>query len=223
MIFNDRQHAGQLLGEKLLSYQTQHPIILCLPRGGVAVGAKIAALLSAPLDVLIVRKIGAPFRSELAVGALCEDDPPIWSEHILSRTGLKPDDLSVTVSKESQKIKHQIQTFRGGRKFTEITNKIVIVIDDGLATGATASAAVRYLKKKGAAQIILAVPVAAASAARQLKGKVDELIILEERADLTSVGQWYKDFSEVTDEQVVYLLAKDQNKNNSMPIQIFDR
>ncbi len=214
MIFNDRKHAGQLLGEKLLSYKTHNPIILCLPRGGVAVGVEIATLLSASLEVLIVRKIGAPFQSELAVGALCEDDVPIWNEHILSRTGLKPDDLSDTISKESKKIKHQIQTFRGGRKFSEITNKVVIVVDDGLATGATASAAVRYLKKKGAAKIILAVPVAASSSARQLRGKVDELVILEERTDLTSVGQWYKDFSEVTDEQVVSLLAKDQNKND---------
>jgi putative phosphoribosyl transferase len=213
MIFTDRQHAGQLLGKKLIGYKDLNPIILALPRGGIPVAAEIAAALNAPLEVLVVRKIGHPLQQELAVGALCEDKDPVWNERILSRMGLAPDDLGRAVLTESKKIKQQIEAFRQGRKLPSMVKKTAIVVDDGLATGATVLAAVKYLKKKGVAKIILAVPVAAASSARQLRTKVDSIICLEEPEDLLSVGQWYKDFSQVNDEEVVMIL-KDHHKKN---------
>lgn len=218
MIFSNRQHAGQLLGEKLLEYKSLSPVILALPRGGVPVAAEIATILNVPIEVLIIRKIGHPFQSELAVGAICEDEYPIWSEQILSRAGLEPDDLNNTLKKEKNKIRQQIETFREGRRLPSLTKKIVIIVDDGLATGATMLAAVKYLKKKGVAKIIVAVPVGAGSSARQLRNKVDELIILEEREDLRSVGEWYGDFSQVSDQEVVELLKMNQKKNTNKTI-----
>lgn len=216
MIFTNRQQAGRLLGEKLIGYKNLSPIILALPRGGVPVAAEIAAALKAPLEVLVVRKIGHPFQRELAVGAICEDEDPIWSEKILSRVGLEPDDMGATVKSEENKIKKQIESFREGRKLPSMTQKMAIIVDDGLATGSTVTAAIKYLKKKGAAKIIVAVPIAAASSAKQLRGKVDALVILEEPEDLVSVGQWYQDFSQVSDEEVISLL-----KAKSKPVLSF--
>ena len=212
MIFTDRQHAGQLLGEKLLPYKEMDPIILALPRGGVPVAAEIAATLNAPLEVLIVRKIGHPFQPELAVGALCENEDPTWNEQMLSRAGLEPNEMGATVKAEASRIRQQIETFREGRELPSMIKKVAIIVDDGLATGATVSAAVKYLRKKGAAKIVVAVPVAAASSAEQLRNKVDALIILDNREDLSSVGQWYKDFTQVSDEEVIALLKLSQKK-----------
>jgi putative phosphoribosyl transferase len=215
MTFNNRQHAGRLLGEKLIGYKSLNPIILALPRGGVPVAAEIATILNAPLDVLIARKIGYPFQQELAVGALSEDYEPVWSERILSRTGLEPDDLGRTILSESKKIKQQIEEFRDGRELPSTAQRTVIIVDDGLATGATVTAAVKYLKKRGAAKIIVAVPIAAAISARQLRGKVDALISLEEPEDLLSVGQWYEEFSQVSNEEVVMILKENQKRNDA--------
>lgn len=212
MIFLNRQQAGRLLGERLLAYKNLRPMILALPRGGVPVAAEIAATLGAPLEVLIVRKIGHPLQQELAVGAICEEEDPIWNERILSRSGFEPDDLGSTIKAEINKIRQQTEAFREGRKLPSIKKNVVIVVDDGLATGATALAAVKYLKQKGALKIIVAIPVAATNSARQLRTKIDELVILEECEDLSSVGQWYEDFSQVTDEEVVTLLKINQKK-----------
>lgn len=208
MIFHDRRHAGQLLAQKLQKYRKENSIILALPRGGVQIAAEIASVLHAPLDVLIVRKVGAPFQSELAVGAICEEDEPIWNDPILYHLGLEPDDLERTINVERQKVKNQIKLFRGSKKFPHVAKKAVIIADDGLATGATMSAAVRYLKKKSAARIVVAVPVAAVSTASKLRDKADEVVVIEEPEDLMSVGQWYEDFSQVTDDEVMVLLKK---------------
>ncbi len=215
--FEDRRQAGRRLAAQVIlsDKQKENSIILALPRGGAPVGFEISQALNIPLEVLIVRKIGHPLRSELAVGATCEDEEPIWSDQILSRTGLEPDDLIHNVKKEKNKIRQQTETFREGRRLPSLTEKVIIVADDGLATGATMLAAVKYLKKKGVAKIIVAVPVGAGSSARQLRAKIDELIILEEREDLVSVGQWYDDFSQVSDQEVVELLKLNQKKNTN--------
>lgn len=219
-IFHDRKHAGQLLAQRLKKYKTENILILALPRGGVPIAAEIAKFLEAPLDVLIVRKIGAPFQTELAVGAICEGGEPIWNDAILYQLGLEPDDLGRTVSVEREKVSSQIKLFRESREFASVANKTVIVVDDGLATGATMSAAVRFLQKKTASKIILAVPVAARSSAEQFRSKVDEVVVLEERDDLNSVSQWYKDFSQVTDREVVELLKKNVEGSKKMTREI---
>lgn len=208
MTYLNRKHAGQLLAEKLLKYKNSNPQILALPRGGVPVASEIATALRAPMDVLIVRKIGAPYQPELAVGALCEDEAPIWNPSILSRMGLEPDDMHKIVKKESDKIKKQIQLFREGRELTAFEKKTVIVVDDGLATGSTMLAAVNYLKKKGVTEIIVAAPIAADTSCEKLRAEVAGVVVLDEREDLRSVGEWYIDFTQVSDEQVVALLEE---------------
>lgn len=213
MIFHDRDQAGQLLAKKLLKYKNSNCIVLALPRGGVPIGEQIAMALGVPLEVLIVRKIGAPFHSELAVGAICEDGEPQWNDNVLYHLGLEPDDLGRTVSLEREKIKIQKDLFRRSEKLASVARKIVIVADDGLATGATMTAAVKYLKKKGAAKIIAAVPVAALSSAITLKKRVDELVAIDVREDLDSVGQWYEDFSQVSDEEVIEMLKRTSRSN----------
>ncbi len=212
MIFSNRLQAGQLLSEKLLKFKGEDVLVLALPRGGVPVAAEIASKLEVPLDVLIVRKIGAPFHSELAVGALCEGEEPVWNYELLKKLDLELEDLSGAVKNESQRIKTQIESFRKGQSLPIITNKSVVVVDDGLATGATALAAIEHLKKMGARKIILAVPVAALSTANKLRSQISEVIVFEERMDLNSVGQWYHDFTQVSDEEVVSLLHRDLKK-----------
>jgi len=208
MTFHNRRHAGQVLAQELRAYKKDDSIVLGLPRGGVPVAKEISDFLGAPLDVLIVRKIGAPFQSELAVGAICEGEEPIWNNSILCHLGFEPDDLGKTVSAERERVRRQLALFRESRRFPSVAHKTVIVVDDGLATGATMSAAIRHLKKKGAAKIVVAVPVAAASAAANLRKKVDEVFVVDEQESLGSVGSWYEDFSQVSDEEVVELLRK---------------
>jgi predicted phosphoribosyltransferase len=206
MIFTDRQQAGQLLGKRLASYKGENSIILALPRGGVPVASEIATALKTPLDVLVVRKIGYPLHPEVALGAICENDEPLWNEQLLSQTGLRPEDLTNTVLLESEKIKRQIRTFREGRPLPSLFKKTVIVVDDGLATGATVAAALEYLKKQNVAKIVVAIPIAADSSARRLRSQVDSVVTVVEPEDLMSVGQWYDDFSQVSDDEVIEIL-----------------
>lgn len=206
MMFRDRTQAGQLLAKKLAKYKGKNAIVLALPRGGVPLGAEVADFLQLPLEVLVVRKVGAPSNSELAVGAICENEEPVFNNQILSRIGLESDDMQPIVDSEIAEIQRQVQEFRHGETLSEIEKKISIIIDDGLATGATALAAVNYLRKKGAAQVIVAVPIAAASSARSLRSKVEELVTIEEAKDLTSIGEWYQDFSQVSDQEVLFFL-----------------
>lgn len=211
MIFHDREQAGQLLAEKLQKFKDGNSVVLALPRGGVPIAAEVAKSLNIPLEILTVRKIGAPFQPELAVGALCEDDEPIWNESILSELGLHYNDLEPVITEEADKIKHYVHLFRHDQEFPDLTNKVAIVVDDGLATGATMLAAIHYLKKKGADKIIVAVPVAAGVTAQHLRDQVDQVIVLSEEENLRSVGEWYKDFTQVEDNEVLSFLRKNQN------------
>lgn len=216
MIFQNRKHAGELLANKLLKYKsttkdttkstTQNVVVLALPCGGVPLAVEIAKSLQAPLDVLIVRKIGAPFNAELAVGAICENEEPIFNMQALSKAGLEPDDMKPIADSEKKEVQRQINVFRQGRGLIDTAGKTAIIVDDGLATGATLKAAIKYLKKKGVSHLVVAVPVAPSGSARVIREKVDEFIILEERQDLFSVGQWYKDFSQISDKEVLVFL-----------------
>jgi len=217
MTFKDLSHAGQLLSQKLHRYVKDSATILALPHGGVPVSAEIADALGAPLDVLIVRKVGAPNQAELAVGAVCGEAEPVWNQAILANLGLVSAESGKTLTKERQKIEHQTRLFRESRKLPLFAQTTVILVDDGLATGATISAAVKYLRSKSDMKIIVAVPVAAASSASILRGKVEDMVVMEEREDLVSVGQWYEAFSQVSDAEVVALLkgSGDPSKNAS--------
>lgn len=209
MYFENRQHAGQLLAAKLQHFKTDKPILMALPRGGVPVGAEIAKSFQIPLHILVVRKIGSPINSELAVGALCEESGPIFT-NVLSQLGLNPDDVQSTVELESKEVLRQVKEFRSGNPPPLLSKRVVILVDDGLATGATMSAAIQCLEKKGCKKIIVAVPVAATLMAQSLRKKIHEVVTIEERDDLWSVSQWYTDFSQVSDQDVKKILSETQ-------------
>lgn len=206
MIFRDRKHAGNLLAERLGKFGGSNCLVLALPRGGVPVAGEVARILNAPLDILLVRKIGAPLNPEYAVGAICEHEPPMFRAKTLEEMGLAIEDLDPIVAKEKSEIARQMVLYRGHTRPLSVFDKTVILVDDGLATGTTAKAAVKYLKGKDPARIVVAVPVAAASSSRSLRKQVDELVVVEEREDLSSVGQWYDDFSQVSDDEVIAVL-----------------
>lgn len=206
MMFQNRSHAGQLLAEKLSKFRNQNPVILALPRGGAPVAFEIAKELHQPWNVLVTRKIGAPFHSELAVGAMCEDDEPYYNHNLMAHMGLEADDLNRIVRSERFEIERQIQKFRKGQPLESFENRTVVLVDDGLATGATIMAALKYIQRKGAAYLVVAVPIAAFSSAEKIRHQIDELVACEESSQLSSVSQWYEDFSQVPDDDVLHLL-----------------
>lgn len=205
--FADRAEAGRRLGELLRGRDLVDPVVLALPRGGVPVAFEVAAALGAPLDVLVARKIGAPFQPELGVGALAEGGEPIFDDATLRALGLRPADLAATVAREQAELARRVTRYRGDRPAQVVTNRTVVVVDDGLATGATARAALRSVRARAPASVILAVPVAPPDAARFMVPDADEVVVVDTPQRLTSVGQWYRDFTQTSDETVVALLA----------------
>ena len=216
MRFKDRSDAGKLLGSKLLKYKKLNPLILALPRGGLPVASEIATLLDTPLNVLVVRKIGAPFNPEFAIGAVCEEEEAMFNEAIVAEVGLKDYEITGAINLELERIHRQILKFRNGKRLENLAKKVVVLVDDGLATGATMLAAIQHLKKKEVAKIIIAVPVAAADSAQAfrskfLRPKIDELVSLQEPSNFMSVGNWYEDFSQVSDDEVLDYLKPYQH------------
>jgi|SRR3989338_9235578 len=208
-IFKDRQSAGKLLTKHLQEYKgTDNVVVLAIPRGGVVVAKEVASDLNLALDIIVTRKIGAPMQPELALGAVDADGEVVWDERMINDLGLKIEDLADTVKKEVEEIKRREKEYRHERPGLAklIEGKEIILVDDGIATGATTLAAVNYLKRHKAAKIVLAIPVASQEAANKLSEKVDQLIILETPEYFQAVGQFYEEFGEVTDEEVVELL-----------------
>ncbi|OGE38342.1 hypothetical protein A3B45_00760 [Candidatus Daviesbacteria bacterium RIFCSPLOWO2_01_FULL_39_12] len=208
-MFKDRQSAGKLLTKHLQEYKgTDNVVVLAIPRGGVVVAKEVASDLNLALDIIVTRKIGAPMQPELALGAVDADGEVVWDERMINDLGLKIEDLADTVKKEVEEIKRREKEYRHERPGLAklIEGKEIILVDDGIATGATTLAAVNYLKRHKAAKIVLAIPVASQEAANKLSEKVDQLIILETPEYFQAVGQFYEEFGEVTDEEVVELL-----------------
>lgn len=195
-IFKDRESAGQLLAKRLKG--TKADLVLGIPRGGVVVAEEIAKELKLPLDIVVVRKIGAPWQSELALGALDPDGEIIWEGNLR-------EDLNETVKSELKELKRREDLYRNGRKKIEVQEKTIILVDDGVATGSTVSAAIKYLKRHGA-KIILAVPVASKDSLEKIKVEADEIVVLETPEYFEAVGQFYSEFLSVSDEEVISLL-----------------
>lgn len=204
-IFKDRQSAGKLLAKKLKKVQSD--LVLGIPRGGVVVAAEIAKIFKLPLDVIVTRKIGAPMQPELALGAVDPDGETIWEEQLLSDLGLKPLSLGETVENEWKELKRREDLYRAGKEQLELRGKTVILTDDGIATGSTILAAINFLRRHKAKNIILAVPVASKESAEKLTAVADELVILETPQYFQAVGQFYQTFLPVSDEEVVQLLS----------------
>jgi predicted phosphoribosyltransferase len=207
-IFRDRHDAGRQLADRLLDLRDALPIVLALPRGGVPVGYEIARELEAPLDVFLVRKIGAPGHRELGIGAVAQGGVRIFNESAIQMLGLTWQDIEAIVDEETAELERRQRRFRGDRPLLDLGDRIVILVDDGLATGVTALAAIRALRELRPARIMLAVPVCAAETARTMHVEVDDLVYVHAPEDFMAVGLWYDDFEQTTDEEVIDLLER---------------
>lgn len=207
MRFHDRTDAGRRLGEQLVGLAGEAPVVVGLPRGGVPVAAEIAERIGAPLDVILVRKVGAPGRAELAAGAVGEDGVTVQNLAVLDGLGLSwEDDLGDQVEWERAEVVRRAETLRRGRSRVDLHGRTVIVVDDGIATGSTVVAAMRVVRGMGAKKVVLAVPVAPPDALRRMEELADEVVCLLAPARFLAVGQWFHDFRQVSDEEVRVLL-----------------
>ncbi|MGP3923227.1 phosphoribosyltransferase family protein [Streptomyces sp. 8N616] len=208
MMFADRAEAGRLLAAQLEHLRNENPVVLGLPRGGVPVAYQVARALGAPLDVILVRKLGVPSHRELGFGAIGEGGVRLVHEHIVAMSRADDAALAAVERTEEAELRRQAERFRRGRERVPVEDRTAIVVDDGIATGATASVACRVARAQGAAKVVLAVPVAPPDAAAALRVEVDELVCLSTPAAFFAVGEWYEDFSQTPDSEVVDLLAQ---------------
>ncbi|MGZ5876628.1 MAG: phosphoribosyltransferase [Bradyrhizobium sp.] len=210
MDFLDRSDAGRKLAKALSGYKDRHAVVLALPRGGVPVAAEVAAALDAPLDLILVRKIGVPTQPELAMGAVVDGTAPIVvrNEEVIELSGTTSDEFDAACTSELEEIERRRQLYIGDRPRAEITGQVVIVIDDGIATGATTRAALQAIRNRKPKELVLAVPVAPPDTITQLRGEVDALICLETPELFGAIGYFYRDFRQVSDQEVVAILKR---------------
>ena len=208
MHFRDRRDAGRQLGQFLLRYRDAAPVVLALPRGGVPVGYEVARALGAPLDVLVARKIGAPSQPELGIGAIAPGGVIVLDERTVAALGVTEAELEAIVARETAEMQRRLARYRGDRPPPELRDRTVIVVDDGLATGVTARAAIASVRLEEPRAIVLAVPVAAPESARAFGALVDDLVVVIMPHDFRAVGLWYEDFEQTSDEEVLDLLNR---------------
>jgi putative phosphoribosyl transferase len=207
--FPNRAEAGRLLAEKLDKYGGRDDVlVLGLPRGGVPVAYEVAQRLGAPLDVFIVRKLGVPGFEELALGAIASGGVRVLNDDVVRALPNANELIESVTAKEMEELERREQRYRDGRPAPEPRGRVVILVDDGLATGATMRAAVAALRQRGAAKIVVAVPVGAADTCRQFEAEVDETVCVIASEWFQAVGQYYEDFSQITDEEVRELLTR---------------
>ena len=208
MIFRDRSHAGQVLAEQLREYAGRPDVlVLGLPRGGVPVAYEVARALGVPMDVFIVRKLGAPGQPELAVGAIASGGVRVLNSDIVRVLGISDREIEELTARERQEIEHRERLYRGDRPPIAVSGLTVILVDDGLATGSTMRAAATALRRAHPAKIVVAVPVAAGATCEVIAAEVDQVICAATPEPFYSVGQWYEEFTQTTDEEVRELLA----------------
>lgn len=206
-IFKNRQSAGKLLAEKLEKYKDRNnTIVLAIPRGGVVVGAEVAKDLKLPLDIIITRKIGAPHQKELSLGALDPDGEVWWQYELLDELGLSKKDLEREIEFQKEEILRRERTYRQDCPPLNVTGKTILLIDDGIATGATIISAVKYLRRHKAQKIVLAAPLASKESVQVLEPLVEKVKILHIPVPFQSVGQFYESFLPVSDQEVIQLL-----------------
>jgi len=209
MIFKDRQDAGQQLAQKLLDYKgKKNVIVLGLPRGGVVNAFEVSKGLNLPLDVLVPRKIGAPGFEEVAIGAITMDGAKILDQEAIKMYNISPDYIAKEIKAEGKEAKRRLEKFRGSKPPLDLKNMTAIIVDDGIATGATMRAAIQSAKIKGASKVIVAVPTLASESIDLIESETDQLIYLDAPPSALSysVGQWYKDFAQTEDDEVVEIL-----------------
>jgi len=210
MPFHDRAEAGRKLAQALAAYKDRDPVVLALPRGGVPVAAEIAAALAAPLDLILVRKVGAPGQPELAMGAVVDGDRPIVvrNDDVIEALGVGERQFEAACARQLVEIERRRRRFLGDRRRAEIAGRAAIVVDDGVATGATARAALRATRAREPAELVLAVPVAARDTIDDLRGEADAVVCLEAPRSFGAVGFFYADFRQIDDDEVAAILAR---------------
>jgi predicted phosphoribosyltransferase len=208
MRFTNREDAGRRLANHLASRPFDRPLVIALPRGGVPVAAEVATRLRAPLDVLVVRKLGHPQQPELGLGAITEGNLQILNQRLITKLGVTPEQLDGVTAIEVAALKRRVRSYRGDRPPISVRERTVILVDDGLATGFTARAAIEALRQQGARLIVLAVPVAPAATMQEMGGLVDQVICLRTPTFLGAIGHWYVDFGPVHDAEVARVLAE---------------
>jgi putative phosphoribosyl transferase len=208
MSFADRADGGRRLASLLAHLRDEHPVVLALPRGGVPVAYEVARALGAPLDVVLVRKLGVPRQPELAMGALGEGGVRVLNDEVLRSARVRPGDIARIEVHELDELERRARTFRGDRAPVPIEGRTVIVVDDGIATGSTALAALQVVRARGARRVVLATPVAPPETVAHLRGPADEVVVAEQPARMYAIGGWYDDFTQTSDDEVVALLRR---------------
>jgi putative phosphoribosyl transferase len=215
-LFRNRCEAGQKLAERLAKYRSRpDAIVLALPRGGVPVGFELARALNLPLDIFLVRKLGVPWQPELAMGAIATGGTQVLNHDIIATLKLSADEVSEAIEREERILKQRERLFRGETPPQVIEGRVVILVDDGLATGSSMRAAVAALRRMKPARIVIAVPVSSASTCAELGAEVEEMVCLATPEPFWAVGQWYVDFAPTTDEEVQHLLAQAREEERS--------
>ena len=210
MPFSNRTEAGRKLAKALAFYKEQHPVILALPRGGAPVAAEIATALEAPLDLVLVRKIGVPFQPELAMGAVIDGQEPlvVRNEQVIRMAEINQSEFDAIRDRELEEIERRRKLYLGNRPHPEVTGQTVIIVDDGIATGATIRVALRAIRMRKPRKLILAVPVAPTQSLDELRTEADEIVCLEDYDDFGAIGLYYSDFRQISDAEVIELLAQ---------------
>jgi putative phosphoribosyl transferase len=213
VIFVDRQEAGRQLAEALSHLKGEDVVVLGIPRGGVVVAAEVARAHGWPLDTVIPRKVRAPGNPELGLGAIAPG-VRVLDERMLEMLGVSESYLEREIAEEELEIERRSEAYRRGRPAVDVKDKVAVVVDDGIATGGTATAAVRWAKAEGARKVILAVPVAPTEGVRNLSREADEVVSLETPEPFYAVGQWYQEFPQTSDQEVVQILDEAREANN---------
>jgi predicted phosphoribosyltransferase len=210
MPFKDRSDAGRKLAKALGQYKDQQPVILALPRGGVPVAAEVAAVLKAPLDLILVRKVGVPFQPELAMGAVVDGGTPliVRNEDVIQLAGIQESEFKAVCDGELAEIERRRQRYLGSRERVDVSGHTAIVIDDGVATGATTRAALRATRMRNPKRLVLAVPVGPTDNIAELRSEADDVVCLEDHEFFGAIGVYYANFSQVSDEEVIEILRR---------------
>ena len=211
-MFSDRKEAGEILAEKLEKLRLENPVVLAIPRGGVVVGYEVARKLKAPLDVIVPRKLGAPGNPELAIGAVAEDGAIILDSSLIDYLEVDEEYIKKEKERQVKEIKRRLNVYRGRFSRLEIERRDVVIVDDGIATGATIRAAIASVRKRKPASLTLAVPVAPPSTIEKLREEVDRIVCVSTPEPFFAIGQFYTDFRQTTDEEVIRLLEKNRRE-----------